>query len=83
MNGNEMLYMMGNIQHLFFFKGKVFSFTKAWISFHLWAHKEMKDNDGPSSHFLFAKYYYKAIPDRKQTFLQSYILFLFYKNNIA
>lgn len=52
MNGNEMLYMMGNVQHLVLKRAKLPHSQKLKsVPFHNKAQKEMRDNDGPSKSF--------------------------------
>lgn len=76
MNGNEMLYMMGNIQHLAEKrKGKGTSLTHSLklecLPFHNWAQKEMKDTHGPPFHqLLLAKYHLREalMTENKRSF---------------
>lgn len=52
MNGNEMLYMMGNVQHLVFKKGKFpLSLKLTSLPFYNWGQNERTDSDGPSTGF--------------------------------
>lgn len=52
MNGNEMLYMMGNVQHLVFKKAKFpCSLKLKSLPFYNWGQNERRDRDVPSTSF--------------------------------
>lgn len=54
MNGNEMLYMMGNVQHLVFKKAKLpHSLKLKSLPFYNWTQNESRNNDGPSTGFYW------------------------------